>query len=67
MGVIQKAMARACPHVWFERSEMRDRHLVTKRYNHAISLSKNDAQMILITASIKILLAVSLLFVVMHI
>ncbi|KAG8593497.1 hypothetical protein GDO81_000853 [Engystomops pustulosus] len=32
MGVIQRAMARACPHVWFERSEMRDRHLVTKRY-----------------------------------
>ncbi|XP_077131911.1 glycerol-3-phosphate acyltransferase 3 [Ranitomeya variabilis] len=31
MGVIQRAMARACPHVWFERSEMRDRHLVTKR------------------------------------
>ncbi|XP_066430453.1 glycerol-3-phosphate acyltransferase 3 [Eleutherodactylus coqui] len=31
MGVIQRAMARSCPHVWFERSEMRDRHLVTKR------------------------------------
>ncbi|KAE8631163.1 hypothetical protein XENTR_v10001099 [Xenopus tropicalis] len=31
MGIIQRAMARACPHVWFERSEMRDRHLVTER------------------------------------
>ncbi|XP_053317691.1 glycerol-3-phosphate acyltransferase 3 [Spea bombifrons] len=31
MGVIQRAMVRACPHVWFERSEMKDRHLVAKR------------------------------------
>uniref|UniRef100_H3AVJ2 Glycerol-3-phosphate acyltransferase 3 n=1 Tax=Latimeria chalumnae TaxID=7897 RepID=H3AVJ2_LATCH len=31
MGVIQRAMVKACPHVWFERSEMKDRHLVTKR------------------------------------
>uniref|UniRef100_A0A1A8L851 1-acylglycerol-3-phosphate O-acyltransferase 9, like n=1 Tax=Nothobranchius pienaari TaxID=704102 RepID=A0A1A8L851_9TELE len=31
MGVVQRAMVRACPHIWFERSEMKDRHLVTKR------------------------------------
>nr|XP_020140857.1 glycerol-3-phosphate acyltransferase 3-like [Microcebus murinus] len=31
MGIIQRAMVKACPHVWFERSEMKDRHLVTKR------------------------------------
>ncbi|XP_023124935.1 glycerol-3-phosphate acyltransferase 3-like [Amphiprion ocellaris] len=31
MGVIQRAMVRSCPHIWFERAEMRDRHLVTKR------------------------------------
>uniref|UniRef100_A0A8C6P1C4 1-acylglycerol-3-phosphate O-acyltransferase 9, like n=1 Tax=Nothobranchius furzeri TaxID=105023 RepID=A0A8C6P1C4_NOTFU len=32
MGVVQRAMVRACPHIWFERSEMKDRHLVTKRF-----------------------------------
>lgn len=31
LGVVQRAMVRSCPHVWFERSEMKDRHLVTKR------------------------------------
>ncbi|KAM9451321.1 glycerol-3-phosphate acyltransferase 3 [Clarias gariepinus] len=31
MGVIQRAMVRSCPHVWFERSEMKDRHAVAKR------------------------------------
>ncbi|XP_030593597.1 glycerol-3-phosphate acyltransferase 3-like [Archocentrus centrarchus] len=31
MGVVQRAMVRSCPHVWVERSEMKDRHLVTKR------------------------------------
>ncbi|CAB1352926.1 unnamed protein product [Coregonus sp. 'balchen'] len=35
MGVIQRSMVRSCPHVWFERSEMRDRHAVTSsaKYN----------------------------------
>uniref|UniRef100_F7BH55 Glycerol-3-phosphate acyltransferase 3 n=1 Tax=Xenopus tropicalis TaxID=8364 RepID=F7BH55_XENTR len=37
MGIIQRAMARACPHVWFERSEMRDRHLVTERLREHVS------------------------------
>ncbi|KAG7498416.1 hypothetical protein JOB18_008204 [Solea senegalensis] len=31
MGVMQKSMVRSCPHVWFERSEMKDRHAVTSR------------------------------------
>ncbi|GAA6098951.1 glycerol-3-phosphate acyltransferase 3-like isoform X1 [Tachysurus ichikawai] len=31
MGVVQRAMVRACPHIWFERAEMKDRHLVTQR------------------------------------
>ncbi|XP_030625143.1 glycerol-3-phosphate acyltransferase 3 isoform X1 [Chanos chanos] len=31
MGVIQRSMLRSCPHVWFERSEMKDRHAVAKR------------------------------------
>uniref|UniRef100_A0A3P8VDS7 Glycerol-3-phosphate acyltransferase 4 n=1 Tax=Cynoglossus semilaevis TaxID=244447 RepID=A0A3P8VDS7_CYNSE len=31
MGVIQRAMVKACPHIWFERSEVKDRHLVAKR------------------------------------
>lgn len=41
MGVLQRAMVRSCPHVWFERAEMKDRHLVTKRsaYFHPSALS----------------------------
>ncbi|KAM7368574.1 hypothetical protein PAMP_012903 [Pampus punctatissimus] len=31
MGVIQRSMVKSCPHVWFERSEMKDRHTVTSR------------------------------------
>ncbi|KAF6714594.1 Glycerol-3-phosphate acyltransferase 3 [Oryzias melastigma] len=31
MGVIQRSMLRSCPHIWFERSEMKDRHAVTSR------------------------------------
>ncbi|XP_051794578.1 glycerol-3-phosphate acyltransferase 3 [Acanthochromis polyacanthus] len=31
LGVIQRSMVRSCPHVWFERSEMKDRHAVTSR------------------------------------
>ncbi|XP_068025585.1 glycerol-3-phosphate acyltransferase 3-like isoform X1 [Melanerpes formicivorus] len=37
MGLIQRATVRACPHVWFERSEMRDRHLVTKRLREHVA------------------------------
>ncbi|XP_027022791.1 glycerol-3-phosphate acyltransferase 4 [Tachysurus fulvidraco] len=31
MGIIQRSMVKACPHIWFERSEVKDRHLVVKR------------------------------------
>lgn len=40
MGIIQRAMVRSCPHVWFERAEMKDRHLVTKRWVFPIFLSR---------------------------
>ncbi|KAM7391536.1 hypothetical protein PAMP_022218 [Pampus punctatissimus] len=36
MGVIQRSMVKACPHIWFERSEVKDRHLVAKRLNDHI-------------------------------
>lgn len=39
MGIIQRAMVRSCPHVWFERAEMKDRHLVTKRWDFLFSRS----------------------------
>ncbi len=32
LGVIQRSIVRSCPHVWFERSEMKDRHAVAKRW-----------------------------------
>lgn len=31
MGVIQRSMLRSCPHIWFERSEMKDRNAVANR------------------------------------
>uniref|UniRef100_A0A672ZK82 Glycerol-3-phosphate acyltransferase 3-like n=1 Tax=Sphaeramia orbicularis TaxID=375764 RepID=A0A672ZK82_9TELE len=37
MGVVQRAMVRSCPHVWFERAEMKDRHLVTKSSHISVS------------------------------
>ncbi|KAI7793492.1 glycerol-3-phosphate acyltransferase 4 [Triplophysa rosa] len=37
MGVIQKAMVKACPHIWFERSEVKDRHLVAKRLSDHVA------------------------------
>lgn len=39
MGIIQRAMVKACPHIWFERSEVKDRHLVAKRYHCKLSRS----------------------------
>uniref|UniRef100_A0A3B3VJH5 1-acylglycerol-3-phosphate O-acyltransferase 9, like n=1 Tax=Poecilia latipinna TaxID=48699 RepID=A0A3B3VJH5_9TELE len=29
MGIVQRAMVRSCPHVWFERSEMKDQNIKT--------------------------------------
>ncbi|MGH0180230.1 UNVERIFIED_CONTAM: hypothetical protein FKN15_007050 [Acipenser sinensis] len=41
LGIIQRAIVKACPHVWFERSEMKDRNLVTKRLrNHVADKTK---------------------------
>uniref|UniRef100_A0ACB8EY72 Glycerol-3-phosphate acyltransferase 4 n=1 Tax=Sphaerodactylus townsendi TaxID=933632 RepID=A0ACB8EY72_9SAUR len=41
MGMIQRAMVKACPHVWFERSEVKDRHLVARRLSeHAHDKNK---------------------------
>ncbi|NXY23864.1 GPAT3 acyltransferase, partial [Atrichornis clamosus] len=37
MGIIQRATVKACPHVWFERSEIKDRHLVTKRLREHVA------------------------------
>lgn len=31
LGVLQRALARASPHIWFERSEVRDRSAVASR------------------------------------
>ncbi|KAL2099741.1 hypothetical protein ACEWY4_004135 [Coilia grayii] len=31
MGVLQRSMLKSCPHIWFERSEMKDRHAVANR------------------------------------
>uniref|UniRef100_A0A668A7A3 Glycerol-3-phosphate acyltransferase 4 n=1 Tax=Myripristis murdjan TaxID=586833 RepID=A0A668A7A3_9TELE len=31
MGIIQRAMVKSSPHIWFERSEVKDRHHVAKR------------------------------------
>lgn len=33
LGVLQRALARASPHIWFERSEVKDRSAVANRYN----------------------------------
>ncbi|XP_062410782.1 glycerol-3-phosphate acyltransferase 4 isoform X2 [Sardina pilchardus] len=37
IGIIQRSMVKACPHVWFERSEVKDRHLVAKRLSDHIA------------------------------
>ncbi|KAI8427162.1 hypothetical protein MSG28_014777 [Choristoneura fumiferana] len=31
LGLLQRALARASPHIWFERSEVKDRHAVARR------------------------------------
>lgn len=40
MGILQRALARASPHIWFERSEVKDREAVARRcdYLNAIVL-----------------------------
>lgn len=31
LGILQRALARASSHIWFERSEMKDREAVARR------------------------------------
>ncbi|GLH04924.1 AGPAT6_1 protein [Gryllus bimaculatus] len=41
LGVLQRALARASPHIWFERSEVKDREAVAKRLRQHVSDPKN--------------------------
>ncbi|XP_028172265.1 glycerol-3-phosphate acyltransferase 3 isoform X4 [Ostrinia furnacalis] len=41
LGLLQRALARASPHIWFERSEVKDRHAVAKRLKEHISVADN--------------------------
>ncbi|XP_059044925.1 glycerol-3-phosphate acyltransferase 4 isoform X2 [Achroia grisella] len=41
LGLLQRALARASPHIWFERSEVKDRHAVAKRLKEHISVPGN--------------------------
>ncbi|XP_062333646.1 glycerol-3-phosphate acyltransferase 4-like isoform X2 [Osmerus eperlanus] len=41
MGLVQRAMVKSTPHIWFDRSEVKDRHLVAKRlYDHVSDKTK---------------------------
>ncbi|XP_041666514.1 glycerol-3-phosphate acyltransferase 4 isoform X1 [Cheilinus undulatus] len=37
LGMIQRAMVKSSPHIWFERSEVKDRHLVAKRLSDHVA------------------------------
>ena len=41
LGMLEKALSRATNHVWFDRSEMRDRQLVVKRLKEHVSSKEN--------------------------
>ncbi|KAL0965616.1 hypothetical protein UPYG_G00283580 [Umbra pygmaea] len=42
IGVVQRAMVKSSPHIWFERSEAKDRHLVAKMLsNHVADKTKH--------------------------
>lgn len=41
LGLLQRALARASPHIWFERSEVRDRHAVARRLKEHVSDPNN--------------------------
>jgi glycerol-3-phosphate O-acyltransferase 3/4 len=41
LGILQRALARASPHIWFERSEVKDREAVAKRLRQHVSDSRN--------------------------
>ncbi|XP_050421418.1 glycerol-3-phosphate acyltransferase 3 [Adelges cooleyi] len=37
LGILQRALARASPHLWFERSEVKDREIVARRLREHVS------------------------------
>ncbi|XP_065338561.1 glycerol-3-phosphate acyltransferase 3 isoform X1 [Cloeon dipterum] len=41
LGLLQRALARASSHIWFERSEVKDREVVTKRLQQHVSDPEN--------------------------
>ncbi|VVC43108.1 Phospholipid/glycerol acyltransferase [Cinara cedri] len=41
LGILQRALARASPHLWFERSEAKDREIVAMRLREHVSNPKN--------------------------
>lgn len=41
LGVLQRALARASPHIWFERAEAKDRILVAKRLKEHVTDPNN--------------------------
>ncbi|GBP63672.1 Glycerol-3-phosphate acyltransferase 4 [Eumeta japonica] len=41
LGLLQRALARASPHIWFERSEVKDRNAVARRLKEHISEPNN--------------------------
>ncbi|XP_064543649.1 glycerol-3-phosphate acyltransferase 3 isoform X3 [Drosophila montana] len=41
LGVLQRALARASPHIWFERGEAKDRHTVAERLRQHVSDPNN--------------------------
>ncbi|GJQ72887.1 hypothetical protein Trydic_g1535 [Trypoxylus dichotomus] len=41
LGVVQRALARASPHIWFERSEAKDRHAVAARLKEHVNNPSN--------------------------
>lgn len=67
MGVIQRAMVKACPHVWFERSEVKDRHLVAKRcdscsYRRTLEAGKGLGAAVWVARTAPVIIGDSLLF-----
>lgn len=43
LGVLQRSMVRSCPHVWFERSDTKDRHDVASRWGWVLVVTQNRA------------------------
>ncbi|XP_049788972.1 glycerol-3-phosphate acyltransferase 3 isoform X2 [Schistocerca nitens] len=41
LGLLQRALARASPHIWFERSEVKDREAVARRLREHVSDPNN--------------------------